>query len=1522
MATIFAWTEAAPTIAKPLDEARSDAILWVERHQNEDGSWGAGAMRPLATAEALLALSWTNRAGGVAAQRAKSWLLNLETESIDYQARAIRALAALGIDVSTEAQALLDVAPSAALGWGPVSGDGVTSYDTALALAALEAAGLTPANQPDRISEVLARRRADSGWSGDGIPATVGNVSAVNGSFEDALVDPGPPYYWANLPAVDARIAGWTVTAGDIDYVGAGHWNAQDGTHSIDLSGWGPGTIQQTLPTEPGVVYEIRFHLAPNPDLPGAKTLDVVVDGVATPFSIPGAVSSGPPFTLVWEPRSLQFSATGATTTIEFRSTTASAVGPALDAIEVAPLDPGSLPVVAPSDLTASAEIVRALANLGVNPAEMAASLTLLGGLVDGSTPTLEVASRLAALHAMGQTHSTLEAALLDDARFPPGSTVWSDDPFVNAIALLALTTKPLATFTDPPLDLDTDGDGKRNEVDSDDDGDGVADDLDAFPLDPTEIRDTDGDGKRDAADSDDDGDGTSDLDELAQGTDPRSADTDGDGVCDGSVTVPGSCTANSDPCPQIAYVDVTGGPDLGVDLDGDGVCTPIDGCDDHADPLDFEDLDGDGQCDGVDDDDDGDGYFDTLELAFGSDPRDAASVPDDVAASDPFGDFDGDGVDNAGEVLLALDPLRADTDGDGFSDHHEWSLDAAWPLDPSLRPETALGAFSGVNAALDPVLLGTGFVSSVTGGQSTPVAREGRPNEPSAGGGHQNLAGFQPTSRLGMDLDGDGLSGQEENEAGSSPLLTDTDGDGYGDAFEVAQGSNPNDPDDDGDGVPTAIDNCPFLSTECIWQVRTLTAAVTDPRDLGVLGEDAAWSDLDGADRDIFFYQGSSRLVTQLTLNSVEDHGPRLGFAEGAYLAWIGSDGDDEVWLYDGTSPRALTVNGAEDRGLAAAGAGVAWEQGGDLLYHLLPTETAGYVATGAADREPQISARWVAWLRDGPTADDLFVAEIESAVPELQVSSAGVYGSLFAIDSQEPPARVVWCEGNFFGHTCYFHALAAGGPPGQIVTGVQVQDIRVFGDYAVWSARVATDTDIYLFHIPSQQLTPVTDENLYEDVTPRISDTHVVWERSQGAGTAAQVMVYEIATQDTIQLTNHASALPAPTAPAIDGSNVVWVGWDPVAGEPTIEMARLDPPACEDGIDNDVDGFTDYPNDPGCDSWVGIEDPACHNGLDDDGDGLTDAPDDRGCKDPTSDAEDPRCDDDVDNDDDGTIDWDGGSSGGIPDTHCTEPWKNRETGGGGCAGVLPVAGASGEPMGPFPWLAPGLVAFAVMQIWALRGRRRTGRSTRGPLMAGTAALALAVLCTTVPLRGSAAPPDGKAQPLIQVDFLLDEFSFFYFEGKHVGGALPAGHRIPMTLAEKRPGSWEVTIEPGALALPPLAFPSGLSVEWRLPEPATGAVEITRDGIVWKITAPLRAYVGGATEGIEFPLRFTTEIASSTGDGLRALRRGKRLDQRSGHLQLVAAGVSPGDAATAPGKPFYVVLSGRLDPVPERLGR
>jgi hypothetical protein len=64
-----------------------------------------------------------------------------------------------------------------------------------------------------------------------------------------------------------------------------------------------------------------------------------------------------------------------------------------------------------------------------------------------------------------------------------------------------------------------------------------------------------------------------------------------------------------------------------------------------------------------------------------------------------------------------------------------------------------------------------------------------------------------------------------------------------------------------------------------------------------------------------------------------------------------------------------------------------------------------------------------------------------------------------------------------------------------------------------------------------------------------------------------------------------------------------------------------------CSDGIDNDGDGHTDYPNDASCSDADGgdesVNNAQCSDGIDNDGDGDFDYPDDTGCSSADDDRE-----------------------------------------------------------------------------------------------------------------------------------------------------------------------------------------------------------------------------------------------------------------------------------------------------------
>ena len=143
-------------------------------------------------------------------------------------------------------------------------------------------------------------------------------------------------------------------------------------------------------------------------------------------------------------------------------------------------------------------------------------------------------------------------------------------------------------------------------------------------------------------------------------------------------------------------------------------------------------------------DDADDDGLPDAFEIVNDLDPNDDGSI--DIN-NGPFGDPDGDSLDNLGEFNNNTDPQDADTDDD-FSDDPE---ELANETDPNL-PDTD------GDTLLD---------------------------------GHETNTGVFVS----------------ETDTGTDPLLVDTDGDGFNDDFEIEAGSEPNDITD----VPVFVDTLPI---------------------------------------------------------------------------------------------------------------------------------------------------------------------------------------------------------------------------------------------------------------------------------------------------------------------------------------------------------------------------------------------------------------------------------------------------------------------------------------------------------------------------------------------------------------------------------------------------------------------------------------------------------------------------------------------------------------------------------------
>jgi cysteine-rich repeat protein len=326
--------------------------------------------------------------------------------------------------------------------------------------------------------------------------------------------------------------------------------------------------------------------------------------------------------------------------------------------------------------------------------------------------------------------------------------------------------TEPMGMGTDMAVfQADTDPSTTTSPVDRDTDTGGIPDGAEDANLngrvDP---------GERDPnvrADDDSDGDGIPDADELADGTDPFSTDSDNDGIDD---------------------ID---------ERDGTGPLAPWGPTDATS-----SDSDGDGLPDGQEigltladiDPSESDGFVPDTDPYTTTDPNDDDS--DDDGLLDGSEDLDQDGFRDPDET----DPNDPDSDGDTLPDGLEEGLGEPEgdDTDPGVfRPDGDDGATTTDPLSTDTDLGGVPDNVEDEDGDGVVAPTELDPNNPL-------------DDQQGLDADGDGVSNQEEEEAGTDPADADTDDDGISDFDEIngtgpLEGIGPTDPtsdDSDGDGL------------------------------------------------------------------------------------------------------------------------------------------------------------------------------------------------------------------------------------------------------------------------------------------------------------------------------------------------------------------------------------------------------------------------------------------------------------------------------------------------------------------------------------------------------------------------------------------------------------------------------------------------------------------------------------------------------------------------------------------------
>ncbi|MCX4661722.1 choice-of-anchor C family protein [Streptomyces sp. SID4919] len=178
--------------------------------------------------------------------------------------------------------------------------------------------------------------------TGPGMASAAPSAVAVSRFDDGSFEYPTAPANSFTTVTAGQSIGPWKVSAGGVDLIGAGFWQAAEGDQSVDLNATQPGAVAQTFTTVVGRTYTVTYALAANPEGGAAvKTGKVLVDGQNFQdfsFDSTGKTRAA----MGYVQRQVTFVANAPTTTLGFASTLPGAYGPVIDDVRVTASSPCS----------------------------------------------------------------------------------------------------------------------------------------------------------------------------------------------------------------------------------------------------------------------------------------------------------------------------------------------------------------------------------------------------------------------------------------------------------------------------------------------------------------------------------------------------------------------------------------------------------------------------------------------------------------------------------------------------------------------------------------------------------------------------------------------------------------------------------------------------------------------------------------------------------------------------------------------------------------------------------------------------------------------------------------------------------------------------------------------------------------------------------------------------------------------------------------------------------------------------
>lgn len=336
--------------------------------------------------------------------------------------------------------------------------------------------------------------------------------------------------------------------------------------------------------------------------------------------------------------------------------------------------------------------------------------------------------------------------------------------------------------------------------------------------------------------------------------------------------------------------------------------------------------------------------------------------------------------------------------------------------------------------------------------------------------------------------------------------------------------------------------------TTEAAYITRQLTATAGKSEDhIRISGSRAVWQRKFSSDFEIYAYDGSG--VLQLTNNGTDDSEPEISGDRVVYL------GGPDVMCYDFST--GATTNLSNDAGWQRDpridGNWVYWfewdaaESNVELVRLDLATGTRTNISDNAVknDHNSQSNfnilgdrAVWIAW--NGASSQIHFN---DGAATRILGADPGTTYFKPCVTS----THVVWLESSALGN---FIAVHDGSVTTRIDVTIEssVEDLRA-GASGICLTRSnpgtvagSTQLDTFLFDPATLAITTVADGPTHEQY-PEMGDGVVVWAQDAASGTDAYIMVRDLATGATEEVSE---AVWHDGFPEVSGRNVLWSGYD----------------------------------------------------------------------------------------------------------------------------------------------------------------------------------------------------------------------------------------------------------------------------------------------------------------------------------------------------------------------------------------